>query len=198
MRSTIFPFHSQDSEFFEESERFISAKVKTSDLGKTIDFVRTKWEKFAPNMPFEYSFLDDDFNKLYINEERTQKLSFIFSFLAIFILSLGMFVLASYISEQRIKEIGIRKVLGAKVSGLVYLFSKEFLLKVIIANIIAWPAAYFSSLHETCAKTRSKRLWTIVLRRGSAIFQIMFCDRSMLNCGGNSTSGRAENSRDLA
>ena len=131
----------------EESERFISAKVKTSDLGNTIDFVRTKWEKLAPNMPFEYSFLDDDFNKLYISEERTRKLSFIFSFLAIFISSLGMFGLASYMSEQRIKEIGIRKVLGAKVSGLVYLFSKEFLLKVIIANIIAWPAAYFSMFY---------------------------------------------------
>lgn len=131
----------------ERSQRFISAKVKTSDLGNTIDFVRTKWEKFAPNMPFEYSFLDDDFNKLYINEERTQKLSFIFSFLAIFISSLGMFGLASYMSEQRIKEIGIRKVLGAKVSGLVYLFSKGFLWKVIIANIIAWPAAYFSMFY---------------------------------------------------
>jgi putative ABC transport system permease protein len=128
---------------FEGQERFISVKVKTSNLGKTIDFVRAQWEKFAPNMPFEYSFLDDDFNKLYISEERTRKLSLIFSFLAIFISSLGMFGLASYISEQRTKEIGIRKVLGAKVSGLVCLLSKEFLLKVITANTIAWPAAYF-------------------------------------------------------
>ncbi len=132
---------------FEEFERFISVKVKTSNLGKTIDFVRAQWEKFAPNMPFEYSFLDYDFNKLYINEERTQKLSLIFSFLAIFISSLGMFGLASYISEQRTKEIGIRKVLGAKESGLVYLLSKEFLLKVITANTIAWPAAYFLMVH---------------------------------------------------
>jgi len=132
---------------FEEFERFISVKIKTSNLGKTINFVRDQWEKFAPNMPFEYSFLDDDFNKLYIIEERTRKLSLIFSFLAIFISSLGMFGLASYTSEQRTKEIGIRKVLGAKVSGLVYLFSKEFLLKVIIANTIAWPTAYFLMIY---------------------------------------------------
>lgn len=94
-------------------------------------------------MPFEYSFLDEDYGRLYLSEQRTQKISFTFTFLAIFISSLGMLGLASYLTEQRAKEVGIRKVLGAGVSGLVYLFSKEFLMKVLIANLFAWPAAYF-------------------------------------------------------
>ena len=124
-------------------EHFILAKVNTVTISGTIDFVKSKWEEFAPNMPFEYSFLDEDYGRLYLSEQRTQKLSLIFSFLAIFISSLGMFGLASYTAEQRTKEVGIRKVLGATASALAYSLSKEFLMKVFIANILAWPAAYF-------------------------------------------------------
>ena len=124
-------------------ENFILAKFNTVAVSETIDFVKSKWEEFAPNMPFEYSFLDEDYGRLYLSEQRTQKLSFTFTFLAIFISSLGMFGLASYTAEQRTKEVGIRKVLGATASGLAYSLSKEFLMKVFIANILAWPAAYF-------------------------------------------------------
>ncbi len=124
-------------------ENFILAKFNTVAVSETIDFVKSKWEEFAPNMPFEYSFLDEDYGRLYLSEQKTQKISFTFTFLAIFISSLGMLGLASYLTEQRAKEVGIRKVLGAGVSGLVYLFSKEFLMKVFIANLFAWPAAYF-------------------------------------------------------
>jgi len=124
-------------------ENFILARINTVTVSETINFVKSKWEKFAPDMPFEYSFLDEDYGRLYVSEQRTQKLSFTFTFLAILISSLGMLGLASYLTEQRAKEVGIRKVLGAKVSGLVYLFSKDFFTKVFIANLIAWPAAYF-------------------------------------------------------
>ncbi len=124
-------------------ENFILAKFNTVAVSETIDFVKSKWEEFAPNMPFEYSFLDEDYGRLYLSEQKTQKISFTFTFLAIFISSLGMLGLASYLTEQRAKEVGIRKVLGAGVSGLVYLFSREFLMKVLIANLFAWPAAYF-------------------------------------------------------
>ena len=124
-------------------ENFILAKFDSAAVSDTIDFVKSKWQEFAPNMPFEYSFLDEDYERLYLSEQRTQKISFIFTFLAIFISSLGMFGLASFTAEQRTKEVGIRKVLGATASGLAYSLSKEFLMKVFIANILAWPAAYF-------------------------------------------------------
>jgi len=124
-------------------ENFILAKMDTVNTSGTIDFVKSKWDLFAPNMPFEYSFLDEDYGRLYFSEQRTQKLSFTFTFLALFISSLGMFGLASYTAEQRTKEVGIKKVLGATASGLAYSLSKEFLMKVFIANMLAWPAAYF-------------------------------------------------------
>jgi len=101
----------------------------------------------CPGYPFEYQFIDDDFNKLFKNETLTGTLSGIFSGLAIFISCLGLFGLAAYTAERRIKEIGIRKVLGASVSGLVGLLSKDFLQLVGIACLIAFPVAFWA-LHK--------------------------------------------------
>src|SRR5690606_7014575 len=101
------------------------------------------WKKFVPGKPFEYFYLDEDFNKLYQSERKTGQIFTSFSILAIFIACLGLFGLTAFTVERRIKEIGIRKVLGASISTIVFLISKEFLKWVLLANLIAWPVAYY-------------------------------------------------------
>jgi putative ABC transport system permease protein len=107
-----------------------------------IQFIQETWEKIVPMYPFEYRFVDEDFDRAYANIERMGRLANVFTFIAIFIACLGLFGLASFTAEQRSKEIGVRKVLGASVPGIVLLLSKEFTKWVIVANIIAWPIAY--------------------------------------------------------
>ncbi len=157
-------------------ENFILAKFNTEAVSETIDFVKSKWEEFAPNMPFEYSFLDEDYGRLYLSAQRTQKLSFTFTFLAIFISSLGMFGLASYTAEQRTKEMGIRKVLGATASGLAYSLSKEFLRKVFIANMLAWPVAYFLMKYwlQDFAYRIDLSIWIFILSGLAALCSALF------------------------
>ena len=128
---------------FKNRERYVSVRMRTDRVTETVNFARETWKEFAPDFPFEYAFLDDEFDRLYQSEARTKTLAVLFSCLAIFISSLGMFGLASFAAEQKTKEISIRKVLGATVSGLVTFFSKAFLTRVLWANIIAWPVAYF-------------------------------------------------------
>jgi putative ABC transport system permease protein len=102
------------------------------------------WKEFAPGVPFEYSFLDQDFDALFRAEMRMRDLFTVFSSLAIFIACLGLFALAAFLTEQRTKEIGIRKAMGASVSGLVFTLSKEFLILVGISFVLAVaPAWYF-------------------------------------------------------
>ena len=100
-------------------------------------------ENIAPSMPFSYRFLDDSFNEMYDAEQRVGKIALIFSIIAIAIACLGLFGLATFIAEQRTKEIGIRKVLGASVSGIVQLLSKDFVKLVAIAFIIAAPLGWY-------------------------------------------------------
>jgi putative ABC transport system permease protein len=108
-----------------------------------MDYIRKTWDKFAPGKPFEYSFLDDDYNSLYANEEQTRKLFTSFTFLAVFIACLGLFGLASFSAQRRTREIGIRKVLGASSPHLILLLVREFLKWVLIANLLAWPVAFY-------------------------------------------------------
>ena len=98
----------------------------------------------APGQPFDYSFMDEDFNNLYKTEQRTGKIFITFAVLAILIASLGLFGLITYAAEQRAKEIGIRKVLGANATQLVKLLSKDFLLLIVIAALVAFPVAWWA------------------------------------------------------
>jgi putative ABC transport system permease protein len=123
---------------------YISVRVSGKNLTKTMSFLKNKWLEFNPGHPFDYFFLDDNFDTLYRAEEKMGKIIRYFTFLALFISCLGLFGLASYILEQRTKEIGIRKVLGASSAGIVVMLSKEFLRWVLIANILAWPIVYFA------------------------------------------------------
>jgi putative ABC transport system permease protein len=122
----------------------LSVRAKPENFPETLSFLKTKMKQIDPLRPFEYSFLDDSFDAQYSAEERLSRVFSYFSILAIFIACLGLFGLASFSAEQRTKEIGVRKVLGASVAGIVVLLSKEFTKWVLIANAIAWPIAYFS------------------------------------------------------
>ena len=124
--------------------RYISLKVKTDDMQRSIANIEKKWATLAPHRPFLYSFLDDSFNEQYQADFRFKKLFTLFSFLAIFIACLGLFGLATYSAMLRTKEIGIRKVLGAEVSSIVTLLSKDFIKLVIIAIVIATPFAWYA------------------------------------------------------
>jgi putative ABC transport system permease protein len=124
--------------------RFISARVSPVNIPETLSFFRGKWDQLSPAFPFEYTFLDEDFDKLYRADEKVGRLVGIFSLLAIVVACFGLFGLASFAAEQRTKEIGIRKVLGASVPGIILLLSREFTKWVLLANILAWPIAYFA------------------------------------------------------
>ncbi len=124
--------------------RLISIKIQTEDVSKTLGYIEETWKKFAPQSPFNSFFLDTVFEQRYQSEERLRKLFVYFSGLAIFIGCLGLFGLASFESEQRTKEIGIRKILGASDSLIIVLLSKEFTRLVLVASVIALPLAYLA------------------------------------------------------
>jgi putative ABC transport system permease protein len=123
---------------------YISVLVKPDNIPQTLEFLKNKWQEIIPGQPFVYSFLEEDFDKLYKIEFRLQMIFVFITILAIFIACLGLFGLASFSVEHRTKEIGIRKVYGASVPGIVLLFSKEFTLWVLAANIFAWPIAWYA------------------------------------------------------
>lgn len=123
----------------------ITAKFATEDVQSVLASVEDTWKKFAPELPFNYSFLDSDFGTMYKTEKRVATVFTVFSGLAVFIGCLGLFALAAFMAEQRTKEIGIRKVLGASVSGIVFMLSKEFSKLIIVAFGIAVPLAWWAS-----------------------------------------------------
>jgi ABC-type antimicrobial peptide transport system permease subunit len=127
--------------------RVMCIRINSQNLPQTIRYIENIWQKFVPDYPFNYRFLDESLHNLYRAEQRIGKIIHYFSFLAILVACLGLFGLASFLAEQRTKEIGIRKVLGASVPGVVVLLSKEFLKWVLFANLVAWPVAYIVLNH---------------------------------------------------
>ena len=122
----------------------ISVRISSGDIPGAIAQIKNKWKAIAPSQPFDYSFMDDDFNKLYTTEQRTGNIFITFAVLAILIACLGLFGLVTYAAEQRIREIGIRKVLGASVSNIAGMLSTDFLKLVIISAAIAFPLAWWA------------------------------------------------------
>lgn len=143
----------------------VAVRIQPDDIPGTLAFLQKKWQEYRPNYPFSYYFIDENFDQLYKSEDKLQQLLGYFAFLAIFIACLGLFGLALYTAEQRTKEIGIRKVLGASVSSIVILFSKEFSKWVLLANIIGWPAAYYAMNKwlQSFAYRTSLNLFTFLL-----------------------------------
>jgi len=127
-----------------EDRGAMAVQVKSGDISGLISQIKSKWTTFSPNQPFSYAFMDEDFDKLYRTEQRTGTIFVIFTSLAILIACLGLFGLAAYAAEQRTKEIGIRKVLGASMSVIVGMLSKDFIKLVIIAIVIASPLAWWA------------------------------------------------------
>ncbi len=121
----------------------IAVRVNMGHISDVLDFLREKWTKFDPNRPFDYYFLDRNFNQQYQSDESLQKIIGYFTLFAIFIACLGLYGMASFMAEQRFKEIGIRKTLGASVLNIIVLISKDVVKLIIIANIIALPIAYY-------------------------------------------------------
>jgi len=123
---------------------YLSVKISAFDIPETVAYIEETWKKFSPDKPVEYFFLDDQIDRMYRDERRLGQIFNYFTFLAIFIACLGLYGLVSYSAERKTREIGIRKVLGAGISNIAVILSKEFLLILVFANIIAWPIAWFT------------------------------------------------------
>lgn len=128
----------------ESMQRSLVMRLQPKDIPATLAALESLWIQFAPKHPFTYHFLDEWLNDLYLNEQRQGKLFGTFSTLAIFIACLGLFGLAAFMAEQRTKEVGIRKVLGASTSNLIMLLSRDFVKLVVIALVCAAPIAYIA------------------------------------------------------
>ncbi|MEJ1238585.1 ABC transporter permease [Chryseolinea sp. T2] len=122
---------------------YIAVRLRPGNVSKGLNTIEETWKTFEPENPFNYSFLDQDFELQYISEQRLSKLFGAFTGLTVAIALLGLTGLASFLAEQRTKEISIRKVLGASVTGIMVLFSKDFTRLALVAMLIAVPAAYF-------------------------------------------------------
>jgi putative ABC transport system permease protein len=122
----------------------VSIKINGHAVPAALSHVEKVWKKFLPETPFDYSFLDDSYTRLYDAELRQSTIFTVFSFIAIFIACLGLLGLSAFAISQRVKEIGIRKVLGAGVGTIVGLLSKDFLKLVLVAAFIAFPVAWIA------------------------------------------------------
>jgi putative ABC transport system permease protein len=126
---------------------FISLKISSYDIPGTVKFLEETWQKFSSYFPFRYAFLDESIDRTYRTEIRLSRSLTIFTAIAILLASLGLFGLTSYTAERRTKEIGIRKVLGASIHGIILMLSKDIIKWVVLASVIAFPLAYYA-MHE--------------------------------------------------
>ena len=124
-------------------ESYMAVRVNSKNINRSLKKVENLWQEFLPQQPFDYFFMDTHFDNLHKSEIRTGKLLGIFSVLAIFIASMGLFGLSSFITEQRTKEIGVRKVMGSTVTNILLLLNKQFTQWILIANLMAWPVAWY-------------------------------------------------------
>ena len=163
----INPATSANQSFFNS----FSVKVSGNNVNATIAGIEKTWKRYLPELPFQYTFLDENFAQLYDSEQRQGTIFTTFACIAIFIACLGLFGLSAFTISQRIKEIGVRIVLGAKVNSIVGLLSKDFLKLVLIAAVIAFPVAWYAMTHwlEDFAYRISIHWWVFVLAAGMAL-----------------------------
>jgi putative ABC transport system permease protein len=150
---------------------YLSVRMAAGNVQKTLSLVEKAWKKYAGGQAFEYEFFDKHFARVYLTEQKTGQIFFIFSMLAVFIACLGLLGLTAFITEQRTKEIGIRKVLGASASQVLLLLTRQFALLVLIANLIAWPVAYWISRNwlQDFAFRTTLTVWVFALSAGLAL-----------------------------
>jgi putative ABC transport system permease protein len=157
--------------YFAQIPSVTSIKIAGEDPRATIAFIKEQWESMGTSLPLEFSFFDEDYQKLYQNEIKTGRVFLLFSILAITIASLGLFALSSYLIERRTREIGIRKVNGASSGNIVMLLSGDYTRWVLVAIILAIPAAWYG-MHrwlENFAYKTTIPYWLFIL---SAILAI--------------------------
>ncbi len=149
LRQKIVPIILENAPVTSSDSRFnsLSIKVAGNNIPGALAAVEKIWKKYLPEIPYEYTFLDDRFTQLYQAEQRQGTIFTVFACIAIFIACLGLFGLSAFAITQRVKEIGVRKVLGANVSSIVTLLSKDFLKLVLVAAIIAFPVAWYAMTH---------------------------------------------------
>jgi len=131
--------------FLARNDRYntISIKIAGKDMHPSLAYVEKVWKEFLPKRPFDYQFVSENYKKLYEAEQKQNQLFSVFSGLAIFIACLGLFGLATFNTLLRVKEIGIRKVLGASIANILTLLSREIVVLIVVANLVAWPAAWY-------------------------------------------------------
>ncbi len=161
--------------FDSEDTGALSIRMSSADIPNLLAQVKNKWTSMSPGLQFDYSFMDQDYEKNYYAEQRVGKIAIAFTSLAIVIACLGLFGLAAYAAEQRTKEIGIRKVLGANISSIVGMLSKDFIKLVLIAIIIASPFAWWA-MHTWLQgfAYRQNIQWWVVALAGLAAILIAF------------------------
>ncbi len=154
----------------------IAAKTRSGNIIQTMSFLKSKWEDIFSGWPFEFSFVDNKLNELYKKEIKLGALSEYLTVLAVFIACLGLFGLSSFTAKKRTKEVGIRKVLGASISDIVRLLSKEFLILVCIADIIALPLAYYfiNNWLQDFSYKIAPSIWVFILSGIFALFVAIF------------------------
>jgi putative ABC transport system permease protein len=157
------------------SPNIVSVKINTSDMSRTIHSITDIWDEFSPNQPIRFTFLDESFAKMYADVQRMGKIFSTFALLAIIIACLGLFALSSFMILQRTKEIGIRKVLGASISNVVFILSKDFLILVVVSMVIACPVAYyFMNMWLQDFAYRINISWWVFVISGSIALLIAF------------------------
>ncbi|HVY75724.1 MAG TPA: FtsX-like permease family protein, partial [Puia sp.] len=149
----------------------MAVRFHTNDVSSLVRQVETKFHAAKPGLPFSHTFMDNDFDKLYHAEQQTGRVFITFAVFAILIACLGLFGLVTYAAEQRTKEIGVRKVLGASVSGIVGLLSRDFTMLVGIAALIAFPVAWWAMYKwlETFAYRTEISWWIFVVAGAGAL-----------------------------
>jgi putative ABC transport system permease protein len=146
LRSNIEPFalFYTTSKTYQTATSYITIRIKPGDYNTAIESIRLKWKEFGPDIPFDYSFMDAEFDKLYRSDQVMGQVFTVFTVLSVLVACLGLLGLAIYTAERRMKEISIRKVLGASVQNVVTMLSTDFLKLIIIASVLAFPIAWYA------------------------------------------------------
>jgi len=149
----------------------INVRINNRNISNTINIIRNTWNEFSPEIPFEYEFLDKTYDKLYKSDEQFQSIINCFSVVAIFIACLGLLGLVSLSVDRRTKEIGVRKILGASVNSIIFTLTGEFLKWIALANIIAWPLAWYAMNKwlENFAYHTEMSWWMFILAGGISL-----------------------------
>jgi len=154
-----------------EEPKFLIVKLASNNISKSLSSLEESWSAINPGYPLDFQFVDEYQEQMYKADTRVANIINTFTFLALFIACLGLFGLTSFITEQRTKEIGVRKVLGASIPGILFLLNKEFVKWILVANIAAWPIAYYgmNKWLQTFAYRIDLTIWSFLIAGFSAL-----------------------------